>query len=153
MRRVAAVDYGRRRIGLAISDPLGITVRGLETLVRGRDLQEAARATAERLRQARADHLVVGLPLHTSGEESEMSREARTFGAALAEASGLEVEYFDEGFTSWEAEETLKAAGKRLRDARRRGDVDREAACALLRSWQREQETRPRPPPARPRDP
>ena len=43
MRRVAAVDYGRRRIGLAISDPLGVTVRGLETVLRGRDLEEAAR--------------------------------------------------------------------------------------------------------------
>ena len=103
MRRVAAVDYGRRRIGLAISDPLGVTVRGLETIVRGPDLVEAARTTAERLRAARADHVVVGLPLHASGEESEMSREARSFGAALAEASGIEIEYFDEGLTSWEA--------------------------------------------------
>ena len=143
MRRVAAVDYGRRRIGLAISDPLGVTVRGLETLVRERDLPEAVRATTERLREARADHVVVGLPLHTSGEESEMSREARAFGTALAEASGLEVEYFDEGLTSWEAEETLKARGRRLRDAQRRGDVDREAACAILRSWLLERASQP----------
>ena len=72
-----------------------------------------------------------------------MSREARVFGAALAGASGLEVEYFDEGLTSWEAEETLKARGKRVRDAQRRGDVDREAACAILRSWLLEQASRP----------
>ena len=145
MRRVAAVDYGRRRIGLAISDPLGVTVRGLETLIRerGDDLDQAAAAVATRLREARADHLVVGLPLHTSGEESKMSREARAFGTRLATAAGLEVEYFDEGLTSWEAEEILKARGKRLRDAQRRGDVDREAACALLRSWLQEQESRP----------
>jgi len=154
LRRVAAVDYGRRRIGLAISDPLGVTVRGLETLVRDRDgdLATAARATAERLLEARADHLIVGLPLHASGEESEMSREARAFGALLAEATGLAVEYFDEGLTSWEAEETLKARGKRLRDAQRRGDVDREAACAILRSWLQEQETRPPQPLEPPED-
>lgn len=145
MRRVAAVDYGRRRIGLAISDPLGVTVRGLETHVRerGDDLAKAAEDVAARLEEARADHLVVGLPLHASGEESEMSREAQAFGSALAVASGLEVEYLDEGLTSWEAEEVLKARGKRLRDAQRRGDVDREAACALLRSWLQEQESRP----------
>lgn len=143
MRRVAAVDYGRRRIGLAISDPLGVTVRGLETLHRGPDLAAAARTAAERLREARADHVVVGLPLHASGEESEMSREARAFGTALAEASGLGIEYFDEGLTSWEAEETLKSRGKRLREAQRRGDVDREAACAILRSWLLEQASRP----------
>ena len=71
MRRVAAVDYGRRRIGLAISDPLGVAVRGLETLHRDRDgdLEQAARAVAQRLREARADHVIVGLPLHASGEE------------------------------------------------------------------------------------
>jgi len=145
MRRVAAVDYGRRRIGLAVSDPLGLTVRGLETLVRGDDLEEAATLTARRLEEAGAGHVVVGLPLLASGDESDMSREVRVFGAALAEASGLEVEYFDEGLTSWEAEEGLRAAGRRVRDARRRGDVDREAACALLRSWLRERESRPPP--------
>ena len=75
-----------------------------------------------------------------------MSREARAFGVCLAQASGRTVEYFDEGLTSWEAEEILKARGKRLRDAQRRGDVDREAACALLRSWLQEQEARPLPP-------
>lgn len=139
--RVAAVDYGRRRVGLAVSDPLGLTVRGLETLVRGNDLQAAAEAVAARLAAENVRRIVVGLPLHTSGEESEMSREARRFGAALVEASGLAVEYFDEGLTSWEAEERIRSRGRNLEEARRRGDVDREAARALLESWLRERET------------
>ena len=71
-----------------------------------------------------------------------MSREARRFGAVLEKATGLPLEFFDEGLTSWEAEEHLKARGKLSKRARQRGDVDREAACGLLRSWLRVRETR-----------
>ena len=78
--RVAAVDYGRRRIGLAVTDPLRITVRGLDTLVHDGDVEDAARQVAERLRAEGAVLVVVGLPLHASGESSEMSREAERFG-------------------------------------------------------------------------
>lgn len=139
--RTAAVDYGRRRIGLAISDPLGITVRGLDTVVRGRDLSEAVAAVADRLRAEGAGRVVVGLPLLKSGDESDMSREARAFGAALAEASGLAIEYYDESLTSWEAEESLREGKRDLREAQRSGEVDRRAAMALLRSWLREHST------------
>jgi putative Holliday junction resolvase len=137
VKRFGAVDYGRRRIGLAVADPLGLTVRGLDTLHYDGDREAAARTVAERLQAEQVGTLLVGLPLHTSGEESEMSREVRRFGALLETAIGLAVEYVDEGLTSWEAEETLKERGHRLKDARRRGDVDKAAACALLRGWLR----------------
>ena len=71
-----------------------------------------------------------------------MSREVRRFGAALSAALPLPLEYADEGLTSWEAEETLRGRRRLTRDARRRGEVDREAACALLRGWLREREGR-----------
>lgn len=143
--RCAAVDYGRRRIGLAVSDPLGITARGLPTLERGPDLCLAAREVARILVEAGVAHVVVGLPLHDDGRESEMSKEARAFGEALRAASGLSVEWFDEGLTSWEAEETLKKRKKPLREARRAGEVDREAARAILLSWLREHPLPPQP--------
>jgi len=132
--RVAAVDYGRRRIGLALSDPLRITTRGLTTLERGADLEGAAGAVAAVLRREEAALVVVGLPLHADGRESEMSAEARRF-AALLEQAGLTVVLHDEGLTSWEAEEGLKAAGTNLEQARRGGAIDQRAALALLRSW------------------
>ncbi len=152
--KVGAVDYGRRRIGLAVCDPLGITVRGLDTLVRrdGGGIPEAARDVAAVLREEGVQRVVVGLPLHDDGEESEMSREARAFGAALCDALGREVVFHDEGLTSWEAEEAVKGAGKRLRDARRSGDLDRAAAVAILRSYLREQDV-PSPPPPPPEGP
>lgn len=143
MKRFGAVDYGRRRIGLAVGDPLGLTVRGLDTLHYDGDWGEAAKTVAARLEAEQVGTLLVGLPLHTSGEESEMSREVRLFGAALEAASGLTVEYVDEGLTSWEAEETLRGRGRLSREARRRGDVDREAACAILRGWLRDRDAGP----------
>lgn len=143
MRRVAGIDYGRRRVGLALSDPLGITVRGLDTL-RVEGGPEAAAATVwARLESEGVDLLVVGLPLLTSGDDSKMSLEARVFADALKQASGRPIELFDEGLTSWEAEEALKARGARIRDARRSGEVDRGAAVALLRSWLMEEASRP----------
>jgi putative Holliday junction resolvase len=145
--RLGAVDYGRRRIGLAVCDALGITVRGLDTVLRPdrgpaaeRDSQAVA-AVARVLREEGVVRVVVGLPLHADGRESEMSAEARRFGDALAAALDREVLYFDEGLTSWEAEEGAKAAGLRLRDARLSGAIDRAAAVSILRSYLRHLES------------
>jgi len=138
LKRTAAVDYGRRRIGLAVSDPLGITVRGQETLERGPDLAEGARRVAAALAPEEVGSIVVGLPLHTDGRPSPMSAEAEAFGALLAEASGLPVSFLDEGLTTWEAEERLRERRVPLREAKKSGLLDREAACALLRGWLRD---------------
>ncbi|MCC7139958.1 MAG: Holliday junction resolvase RuvX [Planctomycetes bacterium] len=152
--RVGAVDYGRRRVGLAVSDALGITVRGLPTLVRPDDEAAAVAATAAALRAEQVVRVVVGLPLHADGRPSEMSAEARRFGDALGRALGLEVVYVDEGLTSWEAEQDLRAAGKDLRRAQQSGAVDQAAAKALLRGYLRERDARPAEPagPATPGD-
>jgi putative Holliday junction resolvase len=140
--RIAAVDYGRRRIGLAICDPLGITVRGLDTVVRGPDLQEAARQVAATLKEEGAERVLLGLPLHASGEESDMSREARAFGVHLAAALAPELtsplDFVDETLTTWEAEEAIRARGIPLRRAKKEGLLDQAAARCLLQAWLRE---------------
>jgi len=136
--RIAAVDYGRRRIGLAVCDPLGITVSGLDTVRVSGTTEAAAAAVAAVLKEREVARVIVGLPLHADGRESEMSREAKAFGLALARALDLEVTFVDETLTSWEAEESLKAAGRRLESARKRGEVDRAAAVALLRGYLRD---------------
>lgn len=138
MSRVGAVDYGRRRIGLAVSDPLGITVRGLETIRHAGDLDEAAKHAAAALAAEGIEEVVVGLPLHADGRESEMSAEARDFADRLAGALGVPMHLSDEGLTTWEAEERIKARGIPLREAKRSGALDQEAACGLLRAWLRE---------------
>lgn len=144
--RLGAVDYGRKRIGLAVSDALGITVTGLPTVVRTGTLSDAVDAVARALRERDVEKVVVGLPLHADGRESEMSAEARDFGARVGAALSREVIFVDETLTSWEAEEAVKARGGRLRDARVRGDVDRAAAVAILSGYLRELESRPPPP-------
>ncbi|MDJ0972876.1 MAG: Holliday junction resolvase RuvX [Planctomycetota bacterium] len=138
MTVVAAVDYGRRRIGLAISDPMGITARGLETVEGGPTPEAAAGRVAEALAALQPDRIVIGLPLHESGDESEISREARSFGAALGNTLPAEVVFHDETLTSWEAEQALKARGMDLREARRSGLIDQEAARGLLLAYLRE---------------
>jgi putative Holliday junction resolvase len=143
LTRTAAVDYGRRRIGLAVADPLGITVRGLPTVERGADEAEGARRVARALAGEGVGLLVVGLPLHADGRESPMSEEARRFGAMLAAETGLEVRFHDEGLTSWEAEEALKERGIPLEEARRSGRLDQQAAISLLRGWLRDRPASP----------
>ena len=142
--RTAAVDYGRRRIGLAVCDPLGITVRGLETVTYGPDPEEGVRQVAAALRAEDVAHVIVGLPLHASGDESEISAEARVFGALLKAALGPDlagaIEFVDETLTTWEAQEVIRARGLPLRKAKKAGLLDQEAARCLLRSWLREAE-------------
>ncbi len=138
MSGVAAVDYGRKRIGLAVTDPMRITVNGLETVRGGPDPRTAAKRVAKALAPHEVALIVVGLPLHQSGDESEMSAEAREFGDALGNTAEVPVDYYDEGLTSWAAEKALKERGIDLRKARKTGAIDREAACGLLRAWLRD---------------
>jgi putative Holliday junction resolvase len=136
------VDYGKRRVGLAVCDALGIAVRGLPTVVaRGSEADTVAAVASALAAEGGVERVVVGLPLHADGRESDTSRDARRFGEALGRALGRDVAFFDEGLTSWEAEEDLKARGRGLRDARRTGEVDRAAAVAILRSYLRHLET------------
>jgi putative Holliday junction resolvase len=134
--RVAAVDYGRVRIGLAVCDPLGISARGLPTLQRPAPLEDAAKAVTAVLRAEKVERVVIGVPVRADGSEGDTGREAREFGSALERLLGVPVEYFDETLTSWEAKEDFKAAGKKMDAARRRaGELDRQAARRLLLTW------------------
>ena len=136
LRRVAAVDYGRRRIGIATCDPLGITVRGVATVWREAAAPEqAVAAVCKHLGELGAQVVLVGLPLHEDGSESEMSGEARAFAADLAPRGPWSLELVHEGLTSWEAEARLKARGVSLEAARKDGRIDQEAAAVLLRAW------------------
>lgn len=132
-----ALDVGKKRIGVAMTDPHGISATGLDTLRRStlrEDVERLARMAAER----KADRVIVGLPLHMSGDESPMAKHARLVASKLAEASGLPVELHDERLTSVEAEEMLRQRGwslKRLLEEKKNGAVDRLAAIILLEDW------------------
>jgi putative Holliday junction resolvase len=141
--RIAAVDYGRARVGLAVCDALEITSRGLETVSKEGGTGDLVAAVADALRPEGVERLVVGVALREDGSDSERGAEARAFGARLAGALGVPVDFHDEGLTTWEAEEGVRARGGALRDARRRGEVDRAAALSILRSYLAERGDRP----------
>ena len=130
--RILALDLGKRRIGLAMTDPLGIIVQGLPTYTRTR-VREDIDFLARLCEEHGVQKLLVGKPLHMSGEESAMSRYTSEFGQRLAERTGIELEFADERLTSFEAEERLRETGRST--DRRTGNVDRMAAIILLQDY------------------
>ena len=126
------MDWGERRIGLAVSDPEGIIATGLETLeVRGR--AEAVVQVAARATELEAERIVVGLPLLMSGARGTAAATAQSFADALAAAVAVPVETYDERLTSALSARRLREVGVRTGHAR--GRVDQGAAAALLESF------------------
>ena len=130
--RLLGVDFGTVRVGLAITDEMRIIASPLSTYERHDEAEDAAffRQLVEREEVGR---LVVGLPLHMSGDEGGKAAEARQFGSWLAEATGLQVSYWDERFTTVCAEAHRRSAG--LSSHRRKDRRDRVAAQILLQAY------------------
>ena len=130
--RILALDVGRKRIGLAVSDALGVTAQGLPTLARGRirddldQLRELAAARDIRL-------LLIGNPIHMSGRDSAQAGYVREFGERLAAYTALPVEYWDERLTSVEANRVLRSSGIGIE--KRARAVDKLSAVLLLESY------------------
>ena len=130
--RVLCLDIGDVRIGVAISDPLGISTNGIETH-RSEGRERDVAYFSEMARSRGADMFLLGLPLNMDGTEGDRAALVRDFGAALAVASGLPVEYEDERLTTVEAEEMLIEAG--LSREERKKVIDKVAAEIILRSY------------------
>lgn len=130
--RLLGIDYGHVRIGLAVSDP--DRKFSFPLVIRTREDKDAEaeffRATVE---EEQIVAFVVGLPIHLSGEESQKSSEARQFGAWLTSVTGLAVTYWDERFSTVEAESALWNAG--LTHKRRKERRDKVAAQILLQAY------------------
>jgi putative Holliday junction resolvase len=130
--RILAVDWGERRVGLAVSDARGIIATGLDTLeVRG--LEDALARVASVAAETGAEAIVVGLPLLMSGERGEAARTAEAFAAALRRRVTVRVDTYDERLTSTISQRRLREVGVRTGHAR--GRVDQGAAVALLESY------------------
>jgi len=138
-RRVLALDVGSKRIGVAISDPLGITAQGLETIQRQnkrRDLEVLGAV----LKKYDVGEIVVGLPLRLSGAEGTQSEKMRLFADELRAKFCLPVHLWDERWTSTEANRLLRETN--LSIEKRSKAVDRVAAVLILQSWLEAQRTR-----------
>ena len=129
--RVLGLDLGRRRIGLAISDPTGIALPA-GTLER-RTLDEDLRWLRDFSREREVSRIVVGLPIHMNGRRGPEAEEASRFAKQLGEVTRLPVDLLDERWTTVEAERALRATGRR--GPARRKVVDAVAAALLLRTY------------------
>lgn len=129
MSRYLGVDYGTRRVGLAISDGLGLTARPLE-VVRRKDLNSVLRRVAD---EFPIEAVVVGLPTALGGYEGDSAEGARQLGDEIAELLDVPVTYIDERFTSRMAESALLETGMRRQE--RRETVDKVAAALILQTF------------------
>ena len=130
--RILALDVGKKRIGLAVSDELGITAQGIDTLQRTRireDLEQLRQIAEER----NVGTLLIGRPLHMSGTESRQGDYTAEFAERLGRYLQLPLVFWDERLTSAEAERILRESGVTV--DRKAGAVDRLAAVLLLQSY------------------
>jgi putative Holliday junction resolvase len=132
MPRILAVDYGERRIGLAVSDPTATIATPLPTLLRRRGKRAPAAAILEIAHTNEAAEIVLGLPLTLAGDDSDWTREVRAFGDTLAQRSGLPVHFIDERMTSVRAEQAVRSVGLKRTQRAEKGRVDAAAAMLIL---------------------
>jgi putative Holliday junction resolvase len=131
--RYLALDVGSKRIGVAVSDELGLTAQPALTLERRRNTREDLRSLARLARRFGVIGIVVGNPLHLSGEPSPRAGKTQAFAAALGELTGLPIHLWDERLTTREAHQILYEAGHARQEHRR--VVDQVAAALILQSF------------------
>jgi len=132
---ILAIDYGRKRLGLALSDASGAISQPFATWNRTNRRRDLARLR-ELVKQRGVRRIVVGLPLHLDGTPSEMSQEATGFATRVEKAIGVRVEMVDERLTSWEAGQSVPRSRRSpIFPRKRKTTLDDLAAAAILRDY------------------
>ncbi len=130
--KILALDLGKRRIGMALSDDLGITAQGIQTLQRS-NLRADLAALQRLIDERGVQQILIGNPLNMSGQEGRQSQWVQEFASALGEKSGLPVKLWDERLTTVEASRVLRASGMGIE--KRNSAVDRLSAVILLQRY------------------
>jgi putative holliday junction resolvase len=133
MSRIAAIDYGKARIGLALSDERAIIAQPQPCLAAGISLEDTAQIIAHELGKHKLNKLVIGLPLHMSGKESPMSEEVRKLAILLETLCKIPVALWDERLTTAQVERSLKEAG--LSRKKRTPLIDSLSATLILQNF------------------
>jgi putative Holliday junction resolvase len=131
--RYLALDVGNRRIGVAVSDELGLTAQPVMTLERKRNRRDDLRSLARLARRYAVSAIVVGNPLQLSGEAGPQAQKTQAFAAELGELAGLPIHLWDERLTTHDAHQILYEAGHKRQDHRK--VVDQVAATLILQSF------------------
>ncbi|MFC1489781.1 Holliday junction resolvase RuvX [Candidatus Latescibacterota bacterium] len=130
--RILAVDYGERRTGVAVSDELGITAQGLDT-IEVDDESEILNRVASLAEEKNAERVVLGLPLNMDGSESEKSEKVRAFGAKLEEITKNPVVFWDERMTSMQAKRVMQEL--EIKTYKNKPLVDKISATLILQEY------------------
>ena len=132
--KILAVDYGERRTGVAVSDDIGITAQGHDT-IEVKDEGEIPARIASLAAETRAERIVVGLPLNMNGTESEKSAKVRVVGDEIARMTSLPVVFWDERMTSQQAHRIMRETGVKTKG--NKGQIDRITATLILQEYLR----------------
>jgi putative pre-16S rRNA nuclease len=135
MKRVLGIDYGERRVGLAMSDPTATIATPLPPILRRKGKRPPVQAIIEIMDANDIDRAVVGLPLSLDGDDSEWTTEVRAFAAKLAERSGRGVDLLDERMTSVMAERAVRSLGLPRHERERKDRIDTAAAQIILQLY------------------
>jgi putative Holliday junction resolvase len=130
MNRVLCIDYGERRVGIAVSDPLGLTAQAQPYIENRKSLMADIKAVVD---EFMAGTVVVGLPLNRHGEDSQKTTEVRAFAASLSETLGMPVVFQDERYSTKAVEKHLIAAD--VSRKKRKEVVDSLAAAFILEGY------------------
>jgi putative Holliday junction resolvase len=128
---IVAIDYGKRRLGIAAADKSTLVVFP-QGVIERRSIKRDLSALRARLEELEATLVIVGLPLNMDGSAGPAALEATHFAQILQKATGLEVQVFDERLSTFEAKERLRTGS---RHHRRRAFVDAVAAAVILEAW------------------
>ena len=133
--RIMGLDYGSRTVGVAVSDELGITAQGLETIFRKspRKLRQTLARIQQIAEEYQISRIVVGLPKNMNNSLGERAEDALAFSAMVEKRCGLPVEMWDERLTTVQSERILMEGG--VRRENRKKDLDRMAAALILQSY------------------
>ena len=137
--RILGIDMGSKRIGVAVSDELGITAQAVTTIKRKNKKEDLA-AVCALIEEYDVQEVVIGFPKHLDGRPSEEASSYVAFGEKIHEMTGIAVTYWDERLTTMEAERALLEGDVKRR--RRKQLIDRVAACLILENyldWRRKQ--------------
>lgn len=132
VRRMLGVDFGQARIGIAISDELGMLAHPLETIPGGR-IDAATKRIAELAREREVERVILGLPRHMNGESGTSAAEVKAFAEKLRPLLSCELVLWDERLTTSAAHRSLREAGQKTRQSR--GIIDQVAAQMILQGY------------------
>ena len=131
--RIAALDIGDVRIGIAVSDPMEIIAQGVEVYTRGKDIAQDCRNIAKKLDMLQAERVVIGLPINMNGTRGPAVEKIESFAQELARFCPLEQVFWDERMTTAQAQRALISAD--VKRKKRKGVVDKIAAQLILQSY------------------